>query len=263
VAGTLSKQLEKIGEEGPLVSILVEPGADRARLESFLEEGFLDSERGGHYKAQGLAEKLAPIGAEELAPAIIEGSPQRLQGNQAGVTEAHAKRLVEAVVPFEHDADADVTVPTSELAELLLLQEQPVDDMVRILSDGKPVDQLSPGGRSSAMLPLIALSDTAPLIIDQPEDNLDNRMVGNTLSSILAHLKERRQIIVTTHNPNIVVGGDAEQVAVLRAIDDRSAELELTGNIDDEDVIDAVIKIMEGGREAFEARERRYERHLG
>ena len=112
------------------------------------------------------------------------------------------------------------------------------------------------------MLPLIALSDTVPLIIDQPEDNLDNRMVGKTLSSILAHLKERRQIIVTTHNPNIVVGGDAEQVIVLKALGDRSAELEETGNIDDDSIIDSVIKIMEGGKEAFQVRERRYEDHL-
>ncbi len=108
------------------------------------------------------------------------------------------------------------------------------------------------------MLPLIALSDEVPLIIDQPEDNLDNRMVGQTLSSILARLKEHRQIIVTTHNPNIVVGGDAEQVVVLDAPTSRSAQVETTGNIDRPEIIDAVIKIMEGGREAFQERSRRY-----
>ena len=75
-------------------------------------------------------------------------------------------------------------------------------------------------------------------------------------------LKERRQIIVTTHNPNIVVGGDAEQVVVLKALGDRSAELEETGNIDDDPIIDAVIKIMEGRKEAFKERERRYGSHL-
>jgi ABC-type transport system involved in cytochrome bd biosynthesis fused ATPase/permease subunit len=176
-----------------------------------------------------------------------------------GLSNEQAGKLVDAMVPFAHDEDADVTIVDLSLDELLALQEQPIDDLVRIHSDGEPVDKLSPGGRSSAMLPLIALSDTAPLIIDQPEDNLDNRMVGNTLSSILAHLKERRQIIVTTHNPNIVVGGDAEQVIVLEALGDRSARLENTGNIDDEPVIDAVIKIMEGGREAFAERRRRYE----
>jgi ABC-type lipoprotein export system ATPase subunit len=104
-----------------------------------------------------------------------------------------------------------VTLVDKILLELLELQEQSLEDRVTILSDDRPVHELSPGGRSSAMLPLIALSDEVPLIIDQPEDNLDNRMVGQTLSSILARLKERRQIILTTHNPNIVVGGDAEQ----------------------------------------------------
>jgi DNA repair ATPase RecN len=87
-------------------------------------------------------------------------------------------------------------------------------------------------------------------------------MVGQTLSSILARLKENRQIIVTTHNPNIVVGGDAEQVVVLDAPTADSAKVDRTGSIDDDDIIDAVIRIMEGGKEAFEARERRYQGHI-
>ena len=103
------------------------------------------------------------------------------------------------------------------------------------------------------MLPLVALSETAPLIIDQPEDNLDNRMIGETLTKILADLKERRQIIVTTHNPNIVVGGDAEQVVVLEPIGVHEAQVETTGSIDDSVIIENVVAIMEGGREAFRA----------
>ncbi len=78
----------------------------------------------------------------------------------------------------------------------------------------------------------------------------------------MAKLKEQRQIIVTTHNPNIVVGGDAEQVAVLDAPTNRSATVEMTGSIDDDAVIEAVIAIMEGGAEAFDERRRRYEDHL-
>ena len=113
------------------------------------------------------------------------------------------------------------------------------------------------------MLPLIAVSETVPLIIDQPEDNLDNRMVGTTLTKILADLKERRQIIVATHNPNIVVSGDAEQVIVLDAPEARRATVTRSGCIDDPEIIDSVLSIMEGGREAFLARERRYHEHLG
>ena len=108
------------------------------------------------------------------------------------------------------------------------------------------------------MLPLVALSETAPLVIDQPEDNLDNRIIGKTLTKILADLKETRQIIVTTHNPNIVVGGDAEQVIVLEPEGAHGARVEDTGSIDDPTIIDHVVAIMEGGREAFQTRNRRY-----
>jgi len=63
---------------------------------------------------------------------------------------------------------------------------------------------------------------------------------------------------VTTHNPNIVVGGDAEQVVVLESEDEHEAHVEVTGSIDDPKIIEAVVAIMEGGREAFAARNRRY-----
>ena len=96
------------------------------------------------------------------------------------------------------------------------------------------------------------------MIIDQPEDNLYNAMVGETLTRILADLKEQRQIIVTTHNPNIVVGGDAEQVIVLKSEDGHRAAIDITGSIDDPDVIDAVLTVMEGRRDAFEVRSKRY-----
>jgi ABC-type Mn2+/Zn2+ transport system ATPase subunit len=108
------------------------------------------------------------------------------------------------------------------------------------------------------MLPLIALAEDAPLIIDQPEDNLDNRLIGNVLVDILAALKEKRQILVATHNPNIVVSGDAEQVIVLEATSDAHGECVLSGSIDKPEVIEAVVEIMEGGKEAFLARRRRY-----
>ncbi|MEK7398599.1 MAG: AAA family ATPase, partial [Candidatus Poribacteria bacterium] len=117
---------------------------------------------------------------------------------------------------------------------------------------------LSPGQRSSAMLPLILLVDDVPLVIDQPEDNLDNRLVGKMLVNLLADLKEKRQIIVATHNPNIVVSGDAEQVIVLDALSDSKGNCAQTGSIDEKEIIKSVIDLMEGGKEAFLIRERRY-----
>ena len=261
-ASKLGDRLAEIERPGqPKVTIAVEPGADREGLTKHLDSKLLNLERGGHYRERGLAPRLAALDPTEIAKAIVERNSAALVGEgRLGADEA--ERLIGAFHLLEHDDAAQVTRVGEELLELLLLQEVPTHDLVKILSDGIAVDRLSPGGRSSAMLPLIALSDSAPLIIDQPEDNLDNRMVGQTLSSILAELKERRQIIVTTHNPNIVVGGDAEQVIVLDAPTVDTAKVELTGSIDDDDVIDAVIRIMEGGKEAFEAREKRYESHL-
>jgi ABC-type uncharacterized transport system ATPase subunit len=92
----------------------------------------------------------------------------------------------------------------------------------------------------------------------QPEDNLDNRLVGQVLTDILASLKEKRQIIVCTHNPNIVVSGDAEQVVVLDALSDRKGTVLCHGSIDNEDIVKSVIDIIEGGEDAFRARQERY-----
>jgi len=95
-------------------------------------------------------------------------------------------------------------------------------------------------------------------MIDQPEDNLDNRLVGDVLVDILAELKETRQIIVCTHNPNIVVLGDAEQVIVLDSQSSDKGLLQLSGSIDNNDIVKTVIDIMEGGQEAFRVRQVRY-----
>jgi len=112
------------------------------------------------------------------------------------------------------------------------------------------------------MLPLIALVENAPLIIDQPEDNLDNRLVGKMLVDVLANLKEKRQIIVATHNPNIVVSGDSEQVIVLDAVSGNKGICKFAGSIDKPEIVNWVIDIMEGGKEAFRVRSKRYGPHL-
>ncbi len=234
------------------------------------DTGFLTRDPFGHYRERRVAERCCAMARPtQIARAILENDVQLLEaegisfGSTGALTDEESGQLVDHFHPFARDEDADVDIVTRQsLLSVLTLEEQPVDDQMRILLEGRSVDQLSPGQRSSAMLPLVALSETAPLIIDQPEDNLDNRMVGRTLTKILADLKERRQIIVTTHNPNIVVGGDAEQVVVLETTGARSARVEATGSIDDPQIIESVVSIMEGGREAFEVRNRRYSRSV-
>jgi DNA repair ATPase RecN len=249
------------------IGIRLDPLADRnAAIEYMRDSGFLTMPPFGHYKERKFAERTCSMARPtRISRAILDQDVALLEQDARleapdCLTREEASVLVNHFYPFGQDEHADVPVVAREsLLAVLSLEEQPIDDEMRILLDGRPVDKRSPGQRSSAMLPLVALAETAPLIIDQPEDNLDNQMVGETLTKILADLKERRQIIVTTHNPNIVVGGDAEQVVVLNATDGpHAAIVEWTGSIDDDQIIEHVISIIEGGWEAFEARNRRY-----
>jgi predicted ATPase len=99
------------------------------------------------------------------------------------------------------------------------------------------------------------------LIIDQPEDNLDNRLIRQVIVNILASIKMRRQVIIATHNPNLPVLGDVEQAIVLRAVEEQQARVETTGDLDSPETIAQLTEIMEGGREAFQYRQSIYQAH--
>ena len=121
----------------------------------------------------------------------------------------------------------------------------------------KPIEDLSPGQRCTALLPIILLETDTPLIIDQPEDNLDNQFIFDLVVNTLRILKDRRQIIVATHNPNIPVSGDAENILVFKP-DGTKGKLERNGSIDYNPIIEDVKTIMEGGEEAFKVRAVKY-----
>ena len=120
---------------------------------------------------------------------------------------------------------------------------------------------LSPGQRCSAILPIILLNGNAPVIIDQPEDNLDNRLIREVVVNILAAMKLRRQIIIATHNPNLPVLGDVEQAIILRATEQDKCQLQAKGDIESDEVVNSITEIMEGGREAFQYRQSIYQAH--
>lgn len=118
--------------------------------------------------------------------------------------------------------------------------------------------QLSLGQQQSVLLALILSSDSKrPLIIDQPEDNLDSEFIFQTFVPVLRRAKERRQVIIVTHNANIAVLGDAEQLIIFKSNSDHS-KVVARGSIDDIDARDAACKILEGAREAFTRRAKIY-----
>jgi hypothetical protein len=118
--------------------------------------------------------------------------------------------------------------------------------------------RLSLGQQQSILLTLLLSSDgNEPLIIDQPEDNLDGEFIYSSFVPVLRHAKERRQIIVVTHNPNIAVLGDAELIVVLKSQSDRGT-ITARGSIDERNTREAACGILEGAREAFVRRARVY-----
>lgn len=251
------------------IAIEFRPGQDRSKFKEDLEEGdFFSRELHGNYNQKRWPEKVSTLyNPVELALAILGNEKEKLinsidfnnSQNSTSIDKEMVSSIVTTLYPFSEDDDAKINIIDGDrLGKIIKIAEIDWDDFERILLNDSPVDRLSPGQRSSAMLPLIALAETAPLVIDQPEDNLDNRMVGKMLVDILAELKEKRQIIVATHNPNIVVCGDAEQVIVLDALSSHEGICKVSGSIDKQDIVGPVIDIMEGGKEAFLNRKLRY-----
>lgn len=122
--------------------------------------------------------------------------------------------------------------------------------------------QISMGQNAVALLLLILnaaynMDDTRPLLMDQPEDDLDNSYIFSTLVKEFRKSKQKRQVIISTHNPNIPVAADAENILVLR-YNGRHGYLSDNGAIDSEKIAGAVLEIMEGGREAIKRRIGKY-----
>jgi hypothetical protein len=121
----------------------------------------------------------------------------------------------------------------------------------------KSLDELSVGQKCTAILSLILVERNSPLVIDQPEDDLDNRFIFEEIVKTLRHEKERRQFVVATHNANIPVSGDAELIIVLEA-NESHGWIQCSGSIDDPEIREPVENILEGGREAFRIRQAKY-----
>ena len=145
--------------------------------------------------------------------------------------------------------------------------------------DNDNFEQMSQGKKAFVILTLILefSKDKKPVIIDQPEDSLDNRAIYQDLTKYLTRKKKDRQIILVTHNPNVVVGADTENVIVANQNSDDSqnddkvqfdyinGSLENSFKKDEEPCIlskkgirEHVVEILEGGNEAFEKREQKY-----
>ena len=176
------------------------------------------------------------------------------------------REIREGLITFPLDSSGR----TGNLDAALLLDEIVFDDNPVILLNDRPLDaesvlrpltELSRGQRCSAILPILLLTGTCPVLIDQPEDNLDNRLIRQVVVNILASMKLRRQVILATHNANLPVLGDVERAIVLQGVRDKACEVKVSGDLDQSEVVHLVTEVMEGGREAFQYRQSIYQEH--
>lgn len=222
--------------------------------------GFFDGRRVG---TESKREEIERIVETKLVPAWKSGDPENIK------------------VAFEEFLGVvDVrTFPekygTSKLSRVELFDwifsVDHIELSYKIHYSGTELEYLSPGTRGIALLVLYLLmdeDDTRPLLIDQPEGNLDNSSVYKQLVPYIRKAKKRRQIILITHNPNLVVATDAEQVIIATAerpttqpypcLRYNSGGLEHSVAGTDMGVREAVCLLLEGGEDAFRARENRY-----
>lgn len=231
---------------GPSVRLRVERHADAQEYQQTLLRGLSGS---GIRNQDEVVQELMGMRPEQLSQALLEGDLEEME---------HALRLGKDRTKRVFDALRANTNP-------LELEVLATDDKVCIeLNVGTEVDQiykdaseLSRGQKCTALLPLLLARRETPLLIDQPEDNLDNHFIYETVVDAIRRIKPKRQMIFITHNANIPVLAEAELVVVMDS-DGRAGYVKKVGTLDEcrEEIVD----LLEGGKEAFALRSERYGR---
>lgn len=141
----------------------------------------------------------------------------------------------------------------------LLLPEDEIEVQYKptVAAPFKSLSTASAGQKTTAILTFILSHGKSPLILDQPEDDLDNRLVYELIVDRLKQAKNQRQIIVVTHNANIPVNGDAEFIISMNS-ESKSLEVLYSGTVEQPHIKKEICDVMEGTEQAFDMRSKRY-----
>jgi energy-coupling factor transporter ATP-binding protein EcfA2 len=233
-------------ETGKKVRIRVLRNADDLAYRTLLTEGLKGARVRNHDE---ILHSLLQLRPEQLAQ-FIQADDSVAFDEACGFGPERAGKILDA---FRENVDP------------LALEVVEIEDQVRIelnvaTSDEpifKDAAELSRGQKCTALLPLLLARTNNPLIIDQPEDNLDNHFIYETVVTSVRRMKGQRQLIFITHNANIPVLADADLVIVMNS-DGKIGYVEKSGSVDD--CRDQIVDLLEGGKEAFELRRKRYAR---
>lgn len=196
--------------------------------------------------------ELSAILAKNVSPReLLEAADSNdinLIGEATGITKDRAARVLDQL--RQTDLGALATVSVDDTVSLQLLDGRTY----------KGIRELSTGQRCTVILPLVLRHTDRILIVDQPEDHIDNAFIAETLIRSLIAREPSSQVIFATHNANIPVLGNADQVLQLGSDGKRGYPI-LASNLNDRRVVDAITTVMEGGTEAFQKRASFYSKH--
>ena len=213
-------------------------------------KGFiLEKMQGTHFQeitAQQLCERITPAA---LAKLVLQQDADLIHAACA-IDEEWAQVLCEKLCYYEHLHALEVMWKPPCPVITVRTKTLPAKEI--------PVNQLSDGQKHTILLTIAMLAESnIPLVIDQPEDDLDNAFIFDAVVKTLRSIKERRQVILVTHNANIAVLGDAELLLPMKRSGDGGAAFD-TGSIDKTETKQAALKILEGGDLAFRRRKEIY-----
>lgn len=231
-------------EAGERVRIRVMRNADYLSYQEML----MDSLKGARVRNQN-----------EILTTLMQLRPEQL----AQIIQSNDLDSFEDLTHFGTERSRKILDAFRESVDPLALEITAIEDRIAIelnvAATGSPhfkdASDLSRGQKCTALLPILLARRDNPLIIDQPEDNLDNHFIFETVVNAVRRIKKRRQMIFITHNANIPVLAEAELVLVMTS-DGRVGAIEKSGSVDD--CREQIIDLLEGGREAFELRSKRY-----
>jgi energy-coupling factor transporter ATP-binding protein EcfA2 len=232
------------GEAGERVRIRVMRNADYMSYQQML----VDSLKGARVRNQN-----------EILTTLMQLRPEQL----AQIIQSNDFDSFEEVTHFGAERSRKILDAFRESVDPLALEITAIEDRIAIelnvATDGRPhfkdASDLSRGQKCTALLPILLARRDNPLVIDQPEDNLDNHFIFETVVNAVRRMKQRRQMIFITHNANIPVLAEAELVLVMTS-DGRVGTVEKRGSVDE--CREQIIDLLEGGREAFALRSKRY-----
>lgn len=249
-----------VGEEGALAKLAFEVRRT-ADIERWAKEGetLIDTRKAGAFRGNG---KLAELATAQLKTIWETGTPEAIAAAMSRFLETYRDdfRLQSIQDPADREAYRRWA---SDLSRWFYSVDH-INIAYGVQYDQTEIDQLSPGTRGIVLLLLylaVDHEDLRPLIIDQPEENLDPKSIFDELVPRFRAAKLRRQVIIVTHNANLVVNADADQVIVATCGSHQPDALPAityrAGSLENPVIRQQVCDILEGGTDAFKERARR------